>query len=267
MPPSKIPPSVPIFSRMGAVYHLLADEKERTVQEQPLLLEIAAQAQQATGCNCVLDLACGTGLHARLLGQAGYSVLALDFSDSMLSQAQSLRNPRCVQYGKADLLQPLPVENPAALTLLMGNTLSVFPERRQLEAVFCNAAAATLAGGTIFCQTLNYERIRRFGSVLSVRHGRIDRHETVVTKTLFVLQNGRVLLNISACQGGKNSEWASFSECQTLTPLVPKEIIRAAKKAGLKLVADYGGDDKSPFDPERSGTYLSVFEKCVLTSR
>lgn len=264
------PKKVPVFSRMGAVYHLLADEKSRAMQEKPLLLELAAQAMRSAEAmpqpkaerpGLVLDLACGTGLHARIFGRAGYRVLALDLSDSMLRQARSLRNPPCITYAKADLLRPLPTPEQAALALLLGNTLCVFREREKLLRAFRNTAAATLPGGLVFVQTLNYHRLRRLRTVLTLREGNIEGVPVVVTKTLHFVGKDRLLLNISACRSSGGDGWESFSECQLLRPWAPEDLTTAAGKAGLRLREEFGSDAKEPYDPESSGIHLAVFEK------
>lgn len=265
---------------MGKVYKLLVNERLRRRREEPLLLELAERAGVADAtrktsapharsaprlkpraATLVLDLGCGTGFHSRLLARAGFPVLAIDASPSMLRTARRFKTTGSIVYKWGDLLAPLPVEQPASLTLLLGNTLSVFETPRDLRRVLGHAAAATRSGGLVLCQVLNYERLRRLGTVTTVRHGRVDGRETVLTKVLQVVEDGRVLLSLTACRRGKSGAWESFGEVSTLTPVQPRALQTAARRAGLRPEAVWGGYAKEPFDPAASVDYIALFRK------
>jgi SAM-dependent methyltransferase len=315
---------------MGNVYRLLVDEKARAEREAPMLLAVAEMARRAGGrasagagrgrdggprlraksATRVLDLACGTGIHARLLGRAGYAVTALDSSAAMLAEAGRFANPPTVAFGLADLLQPLvgdrrpvgsrrlargprlmevrrPVARPAALALLLGNTLSVFTSEDDLRAVLANVAAALVpgepngntaenkrseadvsaGGGLLLVQTLNYARLRRAGGSAVVRCGRLRGRETVVTKSLQPLDDGRhVLLTLTAAQeplkrrAGESAGWIAAAESTTLRALAPEEIVAAARAAGFRLREAWGGPGREAFDEEKSTDFVGLFE-------
>jgi len=270
----KKPDQQALFSRMGKVYKLLVNERLRRRREEPLLLEMAeragmADAPRKTGAprpkpraaTLVLDLGCGTGFHSRLLARAGYPVLAIDASPSMLRTARRFKAAGSIVYKRGDLLAPLPVEQPASLTLLLGNTLSVFETPRDLRRALGHAAAATRSGGLVLCQVLNYERLRRLDTVATVRHGRVDGRETVLTKVLQVVEDGRVLLSLTACRRGRSGGWESFGEVSTLTPVEPRALQTAARRAGLRPEAVWGSHAKEPFDPAASVDYIALFRK------
>ncbi len=56
----------------------------------------------------VLDLACGTGRHARWLSEAGARVTAVDFSEGMLAQASAKPGAASIDYLRHDLHEALP---------------------------------------------------------------------------------------------------------------------------------------------------------------
>lgn len=279
-----------VFQRMGNVYRLLVDEKARAEREGPMLLAVAEMARRAgggrlraTGATRVLDLACGTGIHARLLGRTGYAVTALDSSAAMLAEARRFANPASVTYAPADLLEPLagtgrPVARPAALALLLGNTLSVFASDADLRAVFRHVGAVLLPGGLLLVQTLNYARLRRSGGSAVVRHGRLRGRETVVTKSLQPLDDGRrVLLTLAAAQapagrrgtakappqgpdsGAACEGWTTAADSTVLRALAPEEIVSAARETGLRLREAWGGPAREPFDEEKSTDFVALF--------
>jgi len=288
-----------IFASMGNVYKLMIDEGKRRAAEEAYLLELADEARRVGGARQsggarrsgaeresdaahrrprattrVLDLGCGTGFHARLLARAGYPVVGVDLSPSMLAEARRtssrgdsrngsrgrLRGGDIV-YQLGDLLDPIAIARPASLTLLLGNTLSVFETREKLRAALRNAAAATRPGGIVVCQILNYARVLCLPPAAITRHGRVGGHETVLTKSLQPLDDGAVLLTFTASQPGENGEWRTRAESARLRAWRPKEIVETARAAGLELQAKWGSMGKDSFDPRRSGDSVLQFRK------
>jgi SAM-dependent methyltransferase len=257
-----------LFERMGPVYKLLVDEKARARREAPLLLELADRARaigvrrrRPVAATPVLDLACGTGFHARLLAGAGFSALGLDFSASMLDEARRRRvqGPGRVEYRRANLLEPLPVKKPAPLALLLGNTLSVFTAREERDLVMRNVAAVLCPGGLLLCQILNYRRLIERDNVTVTRHGRVRGRETILTKVLQATEDGRVVLSMNSSQKNRAGEWESASEVSVLNPLRPEELVESARQAGLILESAWGDHAKSPFDESSSVDAISLF--------
>lgn len=267
LPCPKTEETVSLFERMGPVYRLLVDERKRRTREEPLLLEIVRSLQSgglsdasARARTRILDLACGTGFHSRLFARAGYPVVALDGSASMLAQARRQGRGESVQYRQADLLRPIEPSPEAALTLLLGNTLSLFDPASQVLPVLSHAARATRSPGKVLCQILNYERLRNLGQTTVTRHGRVRRRETVLTKTLQVLEDGRVLLMFAAAQERPGeAEWETRAEASFLHALSPEALRKIASEAGLTLQSEWGGLDKSPFQPTASSDYVALF--------
>jgi len=254
---------------MGPVYRLLVDERKRRAREEPLLLEIARSLHpdrlsdvSARAQTRILDLACGTGFHTRLFARAGYPVVALDGSASMLAQARRQGKVESVQYRQADLLRPIEPSPEAALTLLLGNTLSLFDPASQLVPVLSHAVQATRSSGKVLCQILNYERLRGLGQTVVTRHGLVQRRETVLTKTVQILEDGRVLLMFAAAQERPGeADWETRAESSFLHALSPETLQQAAADAGLTLETEWGGLDKSPFQPATSSDYVALFRK------
>ncbi len=272
-PPQPLQPkrkqNASIFERMGDVYGLLVDESKRRAREEPLLLEIARSFHPDVPDDVsvrrgirVLDLACGNGFHARLFARAGYPVLALDGSASMLAQARRTEDSELIQYRQADLLRPVEPAPDAVLTLLLGNTLSLFDPATALVSVLSHAAEATHSSGKVLCQVLNYERLRGLGQTTVTRHGLVRGRETVLTKTLQVLDDGRVLLLFVAAQErpGK-ADWETRAEASFLQALSPETLGETAARVGLTLENAWGGLDKSPFHPPSSSDYVALFRK------
>jgi SAM-dependent methyltransferase len=263
-----------LFSRMGDVYGLLVDEKSRLAREEPFLLEIAEQARRSVprkggkkgrirprSTTQILDLGCGIGFHSRLFARAGYPVTAIDRSESMLAKARSVATPDGVLYKVGDLMEPLDTERPASLTLLLGNTLSLFQSSADLRRVFHGAADATSPGGLILCQVLNYEHLKKKRAAVATAHGKVDGRETVLTKSLQFVDDGSVLLTFTASQQDPSGKWETYCESSRLAALKPKQIHSAARAAGLQEENCWGDLAGIPFKMQTSSDYVALFRK------
>lgn len=264
-----------LFERMGRVYKLLVNERSRHKKEAPFLLATAEQARiSANGRKKprertrILDLGCGTGFHSRLFARAGYPVTGMDRSESMLVQARKrkLRGKGAgrLDFRHGDLLKPLPVARPAALTLILGNTLSTFQNLRQVQRVLEHAAAATCAGGWLLCQTLNYERFKAAGAGQTVtRHAMVDKTETVLTKVLQPVFDGGMLITMTVSQKNPDNTWTTASKVSQLLSIKPAPTIRRAEKTGLDFFQLYGDIAGSNFCSKNSTDTVLLFRKSI----
>lgn len=272
-----------IFAHMGNVYALMIDEEKRRAVEEPYLLALAEEARRAASprkrtknATRILDLACGTGFHARLMAQAGYPVTAIDFSHSMLTEARK-RDCQGITYLWGDLLKPLPLKNPAPLTLILGNTLSVFGEIKQLRTVLQNAATATRPGGIVLCQILNYARFAqcgisqcgtgalagRFPPPPITKSGLVDGRNTILTKSLQMVDEKEVLLTFTASQQeAQAGEWRTTAQSTLLHAWDLKEIKSAARRAKLEPRQVWGSLKRENFDEESSPDLVIEFQIC-----
>ena len=259
----------PMFERMGKVYKLLVDEKARRRREESLLLAAADRARSAgvrrkrpVRSTRILDLACGTGFHSRIFARAGYPVLALDASRSLLDQARKLsKGINGIQFDEADLLESSPVARPAVLALLLGNTLSLFSQPGDLRRVFRNVADALVPGGLVLCQILNFGRLQREGAVVTTRRGTVEGRETSLVKVLEPADDGSILIHLSAAQRQPGGEWETFSKASVMVPLEPYALKRAARAAGLTPLEEWGGMDRAPWRPETSTDYVVQLQR------
>lgn len=76
-----------IFDKYSEYYDLLYADKDYQGETDYLASLIDAHAPQA---KTILELGCGTGKHAHLLTEKGYSVFGVDLSETMLDRARTL---------------------------------------------------------------------------------------------------------------------------------------------------------------------------------
>ena len=110
----------------------------------------------------VLDLGCGTGVHAVLLARRGFSVTGLDISPAMLKLARKRgKGLDGLSFVEADIeaddLQGYGVQD---LVMGLGNTISHLP-RHSLLGLFGKLRRVIAPGGTLVFNALYWSSERR----------------------------------------------------------------------------------------------------------
>lgn len=108
----------------------------------------------------VLELGCGTGKNTSWLAEHARSVVAMDFSEGMLSRARTRVTAAHVDFLRHDITQPWPLPD-AAFDVVVGNL--VLEHVASLAPVFVEAARVLCPGGTLFCCELHPFRQWRGG--------------------------------------------------------------------------------------------------------
>jgi malonyl-CoA O-methyltransferase len=108
---------------------------------------VMQQTVQNLSCAAILEMGCGTGKNTALLTKVGKTVLALDFSEGMLSKAREKVTASHVRFALADLTRPWPVAD-QAFDLIACNL--VLEHIQDLSFVFAQAARSLRAGGHFF---------------------------------------------------------------------------------------------------------------------
>jgi len=102
--------------------------------------------------HAILETGCGTGKNTVFLAEIGESVLALDFSEGMLSRAREKVPARHVTFAEADLTQRWPCED-RSRDLIVCNL--VLEHIADLSFVFAEAARCLEPGGRLFACELH----------------------------------------------------------------------------------------------------------------
>lgn len=149
-------------------YDLIIDQKTRLSKEIPDLVEIFKKLNVKT----ILDIGCGTGVHATKLAQEGFEVLGMDRSSRMTDEAQEKLKSLSSQvrqrvkfidrdYKNLDRL----LDKKFDAVIFMGSALAHIDDPqmvlKEVDKVLNNNAV-------VICQITNYEK------VLKVNRGFMD---------------------------------------------------------------------------------------------
>ncbi len=110
----------------------------------------------------MLDLGCGTGSLAIMLGRRGAAVRGLDVSESMIAKAKDKKpqalNVQFIQGNMLNMDSYISVSNFDAI-YCFGNTLVHLKDKNEIEKVFSQVSYKLKSSGTFYLQLINYDRI------------------------------------------------------------------------------------------------------------
>lgn len=243
-----------IFEEFAAAFPLVSDEDERWAREGRLLVDLARPAGDRGGR--VLDLACGSGFHARHLALAGFAVTGVDISAPAIETGRSLPGGDKVTWIEGDVTEPVAGEYD--LALLIGNTLSLFEDRREVERTLAAAAGALVPRGVLLVHVIDYDYLREH-PVRIEREGDLDGTPVTFEKRIDGDAAGALITITVTTQtdAGPRTE----SNTQRLREWGVLTISRAASDLGLVLRDEFGGLDGAPRASGQTKDVVLVYGK------
>lgn len=242
------------FENIAAYYEILTNAAARLEREGPLLSECLAQAPGRR----VLDLACGTGLHAHFFAEQGAQVTALDASEAMIRHARALRPHPAITYGVCDMRAA--AGGPWDLAVCLGNSLALLPSGEDLDAVFARVAAALAPGGRFLVQLVNTAAPGAQAPRHRVERKDIEDGWLVAVKSL-VPHGGRTLLSLAFFAGDQSGVRQTATDTAVLSHWSPGDLDRSAASVGMHCGGAWGDFDRTPFDGVQSTDFIAEFHK------
>lgn len=241
------------FTSSAAYYAILSDTPARLEREGPLLLDLLGRAPGQR----VVDLACGTGLHAEFLAQHGATVTAFDVSSEMIAHAAGHRPHPGATYAVGDMRRL--AQGPWDLALCLGNSLAALDAVSEIDVVFDRVFAGLAPGGLFLCQVTNPTSRDAREPRHRVERKRADGAEIVAVKTL-APHGERTLLSL-AFFARRGDRYDHVAETAVLLHVGRDTLVAAAQQAGLDVLDVWGGYDRAAFDPDCSPDAVCVFRR------
>ncbi len=238
------------YEGIAQQYDEIVDPGEREAAARGFVGALLERHSVATA----LDVACGTGLYARALAEAGVEVTAADLSEEMLAQAKA----RCPAAGPAITWVQAPMQEIAErvdgrfdAVLCMGNSLPHLLADGELAGTLAGFARLLSPGGVVVAQVLNYDRILAEGDRI-VGITRTGQTEYI---RFYDFLPGRVRFNILQVRWQQGRPRHELHET-TLRPYTAADLTAAAAEAGFSKADLYGGLDFGPFDANSGSVVL-----------
>jgi SAM-dependent methyltransferase len=253
-----------MYDGFSADYDRFVDWSSRLAVE----LDFLQRHLEAVATHRVLDVACGTGMHAIALARRGYDVVGVDASPGMIDQARANASRegldlhlKVARFG--ELARSVGGDFDALLCL--GNSLPhVSPS--DLTDTLSDFAACLRPGGLLLVQNRNFDSLlasRRRGA--RPNEGRWmdpQSHSQGAEEWLFLRfydfePDGSIVFNLVTLYREGDREWEQRVAATRLHPLLQRQLTDSLKEVGFVQITCYGDMEGVPFDPERSGNLIA----------
>jgi len=248
--------TVPLYNSFSADYDRFVNWEERLAYELPFI----EQQLAASGARRVLDMACGTGIHAIALAQRGYDVTGADLSVDMIERARENAVAAGVEAyfvvaGFGELAARVGGSFDALLCL--GNSLPHVLTADALHETLTDFAAVLRPGGLLLIQNRNFDAVMATRARwMSPQVHREGGREWLFIRFYDFNPDGTLTFNILTLRRDEAETWTQQIEATALRPLLHAELSRAIRAAGFGDVSCYGDMHGAPFDPETSGNLI-----------
>ncbi len=143
------------YDKLASSYGEMTQERDRWSGEETWL----RQWSQDLPAGVVLDVACGTGLHGRILAELGHKVIGADISEEMLKQGELARAGEKVTWIQSDLTHlDFLASKKLSAALCLGNSIAHLDEQ-VLLGIMKMLRLAMSSGAKLLMQTLNYSLV------------------------------------------------------------------------------------------------------------
>lgn len=224
------------------------------IKQQLGAISIAGQPCQ------VFDAACGTGVHAIALAQAGFAVAGADLSAGMIERARENAREAGVAVdlrvaGFGQLAQTF--QDPFDALLCLGNSLPHLLSLAQLADALQDFAACLRPGGLVLIQNRNFDAVlleqERWMEPQSHREG--DR-EWVFLRFYDYNPDGLITFNIVNLTRQGSTGWQQSITSTRIYPMRHAEVKDALIAGGFDDVQAFGNMSGNSFIAEKSGNLV-----------
>jgi SAM-dependent methyltransferase len=241
-----------MYDDFSADYDRFVDWPARLAAELPFIERLVPQAGSLC---CVLDAACGTGMHAVALARQGYRVAGADISPEMIARARANAvaagvDVRFEVAGFGELSARFGGDFDAVLCL--GNSLPHVLTPSALRAALADFAACLRPGGVLLVQNLNYDRIlARRERWMEPQARREGEREWLFLRFYDFDPDGLLTFHVIRLyrSGGP---WEQRVMSTRLWPLRRAELVAALEGAGFARITLWGDMQGALFQPEES---------------
>ena len=259
-----------MYNSFSASYDYFVNWQSRLSYEMPFLLRSLSTLQpQSSQPLSVLDAACGTGMHAIALQQAGFRAAGADLSAGMVERARENAAASSLDIpfktaGFTNLADAF-AQNalfPFDALVCLGNSLPHLVSEHDLHAALNDFAACLRKGGMVFLQNRNFDAVMRQRERWMEPQSHVEGDEEWLFLRFYdYLPDGLVDFNILSLHRSDGNPWQQQVMTTRLRPLMHTELLSALTEAGFNDITAYGDMTGKPFDPLTSPNLIVTARK------
>ncbi len=259
-----------MYNSFSASYDYFVNWQSRLSYEMPFLLRSLSTLQppgsQPLG---VLDAACGTGMHAVALQQAGFRAAGADLSAGMVERARenAAASSMSIPFKTAGFtnLAAAFAQNalfPFDALICLGNSLPHLLSARDLHSALQDFAACLRQGGMVLLQNRNFDAVMRQRERWMEPQAHVEGDEEWLFLRFYdYLPNGMVDFNILSLHRSGGSPWQQQVLTTRLRPLIYSELVSTLTEAGFNDITAYGDMTGKAFDALTSPNLIVTARK------
>lgn len=251
-----------MYDTFSKHYDRFVDWEARLSSELPFLTQkLGAQQQKLGEKFSILDAACGTGMHAIALENAGFKSSGADFSEKMIEAARKNAKEEGLsmvfqQAGFGELTQTFGEDRFDGL-ICLGNSLPHLLDQVSLANALADFYTVLKPGGKLILQNRNFDLVleerMRWMPPQTFRDG--DR--TWIFARFYDFDvDGRLTFNIQILQGEGMAGFNQQVISTRLWPIKKAGLEKFLLKAGFKKLEYFGNLAGEVFDLSTSGNLV-----------
>lgn len=218
---------------------------------------------------CILDAACGSGMHAIALAAEGYNASGADFSPGMIAKARenALQAGAHMSFKAApfgSLAEAFRHESPFPFDLIMclGNSLPHLLSSAHIHSALLDLAACLRPGGCLILQNRNFDAIMdRKERWIAPQSRQVGDGEWIFLRFYDFDPDGLITFNIVRLHRINKDGWQQKVSTTRLYPLKEAEMLNLLQESGFTRVERFGLMADEPFDPSSSENLVIVARK------
>lgn len=245
-----------VFDDLAEVYDMLISWKQRLRRERPFLTRVFEEFRVRR----ILDVACGTGMHAVAFHDWGYHVTGADISPGMV--AKSIANAGCrkIEFFQAGFTELDRVGGMFDAVTCLGNSLPNVETDVELCKSLKSFYRALLPGGVLVLHQNNYDHILgRRERFMPLAHGKRDGRDYLFLR-FFDFHDQLLTFNLVTLSKHRG-EWHMACTSSRHRALTCDLLVNLLLQTGFLNVKTYGSFAGERFELLESDNLIIVAQK------
>lgn len=212
---------------------------DKPYEEEAVFVDGCIKEWGARNASRLLELACGTGKHARQFARLGYHVLATDYSEDMIrcARERSVENPDFLDFKVRDMRQPQVNQDSYDAVVCLFDSIGYVQTNEAVMTVLRSAHQALAKGGVFVVEFWHAAAMLRDYDPVRVRKWAMeDRSIIRISETELLPADQLAKVSYSVYELFKNGLYNEIKETQVNRYFLVPEMDAYLRSAGFSQV-------------------------------